>query len=220
MNLAIVIAGAGTGSRFGSDKLEQDLDGTTVLEGAVERLRSALPGVPTVVAVRSEKVERWRSVLVVDDIVAGGKRRQDSVQAGVEAAIGRGASHVVIHDAARPMVHPDDVRAVLDAVDGVDGATLCTAPVDTVKRVAADGTVIRTLDRGGLRLAQTPQVCRVAALAAAWAACDFDLEWSDEAAALEAAGLEVRTFEAQHPNPKITTPADLELVRILLGGGR
>ena len=59
----------------------------------------------------------------------------------------------------------------------------------------------------------------VAALEDAWAACDLDREWSDEAAMLEAAGLNVHAVVARHPNPKITTTADLEMVRLLGGAG-
>jgi 2-C-methyl-D-erythritol 4-phosphate cytidylyltransferase len=190
---------------------------TTVLEASVDRLREALPGVPVIVVVRPSEIERWRTELAVDGVIAGGERRQDSVRIGVDAILGLGPDTVVIHDGARPIVHGDDVRATVGAIEGADGAILCGPVPDTVKRVSNNGAVIETIDRDRLRLAQTPQVFRVAALEEAWAACDFDRVWSDEAAVVEAAGRTVRAVAAGHPNPKITTAADLELVRALIG---
>jgi 2-C-methyl-D-erythritol 4-phosphate cytidylyltransferase len=217
MNLVIVIAAAGSGRRFGGDKLSATIRGRTVLETSVEHLRAALPGAPIVVVVETSGVDEWRSVLAVDAIIAGGKRRQDSVRAGVEVAAERGASHVVIHDGARPAVHPDDVLSVVRAVDGIDGAILCARVSDTVKKVGEDETVIETLDRDHLRLALTPQVVRVAALESAWQRQDLSREWSDEAALIEADGGQVRCATAKHPNPKITTAADLEMARMICG---
>ena len=43
----------------------------------------------------------------------------------------------------------------------------------------------------------------------------MDHEWTDEAALLEAGGREIRCVVAQHPNPKLTTIEDLEMVRIM-----
>jgi 2-C-methyl-D-erythritol 4-phosphate cytidylyltransferase len=215
---AIVIVAAGCGRRFGGDKMSAMMGETTVLEASVDRLREALPGVPVIVVVGPSEIERWRTELAVAGVIAGGKRRQDSVRAGVEVAAQMGASHVVIHDGARPAVHPDDVLAVVRAAEKRDGAILSARVPDTIKMVAEDDTVIETIGRDRLRLAQTPQVFPVDALEDAWAACDFDREWSDEAALLEAAGRTVQAVESRHPNPKITTPADLDLVRVMMRG--
>jgi 2-C-methyl-D-erythritol 4-phosphate cytidylyltransferase len=218
LNLAIVIAAAGAGRRFGGDKMSAKIAGVSVLERSVDRLRRALPSSPIIVVVPACDVERWRSLINHVELVAGGERRQDSVRLGVERAAEQGAEIVVIHDGARPAVDVDDVRAVVRAIDGVDGAILCGPVPDTVKRVSIESVVLETIDRDRLRLAQTPQVLGVAALEAAWAACGPDREWSDEASMLEAQGYEVRAVEARQPNPKITTPADLDLARILLDG--
>jgi 2-C-methyl-D-erythritol 4-phosphate cytidylyltransferase len=222
-NLAIVIAAAGCGGRFGSDKMSERLGGRTVLETAVSALREAIPTAPMVVVVAPKMLEASRAVLEEDSsstvVIAGGNRRQDSVRIGVDATLALGIDTVVIHDGARPIVHADDVRATVGAIEGADGAILCGPVPDTVKRVSNEGAVLETIDRDRLRLAQTPQVLRVAALEEAWKACDLDREWSDEAAILEAAGGTVHAVAARHPNPKITTPADLELVRALIGDG-
>ena len=219
MKPAIVIPSAGAGRRFGGDKLSARIGKVTVLQSAVDRLRAALPGAPIIVVVGPSGIERWRSIIADVVFVAGGNRRQDSVRKGVDAALAPGIDTVVIHDGARPIVHADDVRATVDAIEGADGAILCGPVPDTVKRVSNEGAVLETIDRERLRLAQTPQVFRVASLEEAWTACDLEREWSDEAAIVEAAGGTVHAVAARHPNPKITTTFDLELVRALIGDG-
>lgn len=219
MKLALVCVGAGRGERFGGDKLAADLAGRSVLERSLDALVGAFVDAPLVVVVPADRLVAWRARLSPGfpgaRCVAGGPRRQDSVRAGVEAV--SGAELVAVHDAARPLVSRDDLRRVVSAVGTADGALLVGRIPDTVKRVDGHGRVIATLDRDGLRVAQTPQVLRVAALARAWRAADPGREWTDEAALLEAHGGEVLAVEARGPNPKITTPQDLALAAALLG---
>ncbi len=218
-DLGLVCVAAGHGLRFGGDKLAERLGSRTVLETACDSLRRAFPGAPLVVVLPADRIDRWAALLKAAvpglGLVSGGARRQDSVANGVEHVAALGAEVVAVHDAARPLVHVDDVRAAVAAVEGADGALLCAPVTDTVKRVAADGLVLETVPRDRLRRAQTPQVFRIAALRRAWGAVEREAEWTDEAAILEAAGLTVRTVLATHPNPKLTTPADLLLLRAL-----
>jgi 2-C-methyl-D-erythritol 4-phosphate cytidylyltransferase len=138
---------------------------------------------------------------------------------GVEKAAAQGADVVLVHDAARPLVHPDDIRGVVLALGDADGAILSTPISDTVKRTARDGFVIGTVSRDDLRLAQTPQVFHVSSLVEAWRTVDPAHEWTDESALLELAGMTVRSAVAGHPNPKLTTESDLRLLQALLRSG-
>jgi 2-C-methyl-D-erythritol 4-phosphate cytidylyltransferase len=149
--------------------------------------------------------------------VGGGDRRQDSVRAGVLYAAQAGAEVVAVHDAARPLVHPEDVQAVIGAVGGADGAILSSRVSDTVKRVDGNEMVVDTLSRDRLRFALTPQVFQIATLLEVWQRADLKRVWTDEAALLESAGIPVRSVLARHPNPKVTTAADLRLVRAMVG---
>jgi 2-C-methyl-D-erythritol 4-phosphate cytidylyltransferase/2-C-methyl-D-erythritol 2,4-cyclodiphosphate synthase len=242
---ALVCVGGGRSRRFGSDKLAEPLGGRSVFATSLVALRVAFPRPVLVAVVPAQLRQRWVERLEQElgpechrlCVVAGGSRRQDSVRNGVEAAIQAGAGGTghpelaVVHDAARPLVDPDDVRQVVAAVAGhgeVAAGILCARVADTVKRVGPRAgdvgggsgipSVLETLDREQLRLAQTPQVVRIDALLQAWHGLDQDpaAEHTDEAALLEAAGFEVLAVEARRPNPKITTTADLELVRALL----
>ena len=195
----------------------------TVLEMSIAALRTAVPAAPLVVVVAPESVEHWRGVVEANfssvDVIAGGNRRQDSVRLGVARAVDGGAEMVAIHDAARPLVHPDDIRKLIDALGDATAAILVAEVCDTVKRVDGEGIIRETVDRGSLRLAQTPQVFRVSALEAAWRRRGMSGEWSDEAALLEADGCCVRSVVADHPNPKLTTAGDFEMARLRVGSG-
>lgn len=223
VSLAVVLVAAGSGSRYGGDKLAESLGGRSVLECSVAALTAACPEAPMVVVLPVGRIARWRPVLDRTRsgtvLVEGGDRRQDSVRRGVEAAAESGCDTVVIHDAARPLVQPSDIIATLAAISDADAAILCGRVVDTVKRVDAAGTVVETLDRDCLRLAQTPQVVRIDALRRAWAACDWHRAWTDESSMVAAIGLRVQTVTARFPNPKITIPADLLVARGLVAAG-
>ncbi len=220
MNLAFVCVGGGRGVRFGGDKLVEKLGRQTVLETALVALHRAEPTALTVVVVENSKVASWRDFLSPEfphvRVVAGGDRRQDSVREGVLFAAQAGAEVVAVHDAVRPLVDEADVRAVIAALGGVSGAILTSRIVDTVKRVDGDEKVVDTIPRERLRMALTPQVYRVSTLMEVWARSDMTRTWTDEAALLEAAGLPVRAVLARYPNPKVTTEADLQIVRAMV----
>jgi len=217
--LSFVCVGAGRGSRFGGDKLAQSLGGRTVFAAALAALVTAIPAVPLVVVVAPERMQEWGERLRPDFpgalLVGGGKRRQDSVRRGVDAAVGLGAEVVVIHDAARPLVDPRDIVSVVDGLGGADGAILTARVSDTVKRVTSDSRVVESVGRDDLRLALTPQVFRVISLQKAWEAAERECEWTDESALLENAGMLVHSVVARCPNPKITTQSDLWMARAL-----
>jgi 2-C-methyl-D-erythritol 4-phosphate cytidylyltransferase len=217
-----VCVAAGRGARFGADKLAESLGRLTVLETALTALERALPDVPLVVVVSAEGLPEWSRRLHTSfpaaRLVTGGPRRQDSVRCGVEAAREFGADVVVVHDAARPLVAAEDVRGVVWALGDSDGAVLSNVVTDCVKRIDESGLILETVDRNQLRLAQTPQVFRVDALHEAWGRADHEVEYSDESALLEWAGLTVRSVVASYPNPKLTRPSDLVLMRRLIEG--
>lgn len=152
-------------------------------------------------------------------VAEGGARRQDSVRNGL-AALPRACAAVLVHDAARPFASAALVRRVLDALDaGAAGVVPALAVTDTIKRVDADGGVLETLRRSELRAVQTPQgfdravldLAHERAAAEGWDVTD-DASMVERLAAVGECG-PVRTVEGEEGNVKITTPADLELLR-------
>jgi 2-C-methyl-D-erythritol 4-phosphate cytidylyltransferase len=163
-------------------------------------------------------------------VVAGGATRAQSVANALEAV---GTEYVAIHDAARPLVTPELVEALVADLDASPDAAgvIAAAPVaDTVKRAVKDlsgqlGTdtvpnrplvVKGTEDRSELWAAQTPQIFRTEALRAALAAAERPQEATDEAMLVEWGGGTVLIHPVAEPNLKVTTPHDLRVAELLL----
>jgi 2-C-methyl-D-erythritol 4-phosphate cytidylyltransferase len=138
------------------------------------------------------------------------------------------ARYLVIHDAARPFLTRDLVTRSLAAARRY-GAAICALPAtDTVKEVRR-GRVVSTHARGGIWLAQTPQVFRRDVLEAGWAAAGgvpgrggtggsgfADAGLTDEALLVERAGGDVSVVEGSPDNVKLTRPEDWERARVIL----
>ena len=163
-------------------------------------------------------------------VVAGGATRAQSVANALEAV---GTAYVAIHDAARPLLTPELVEALVADLDAdVDAAgVIAAAPVnDTIKRAVEKSRVelstsevpnptlkiLTTEDRSRLWRAQTPQVFRTQALRDALAAAERPEEATDEAMLVEAAGGTVLIHPVAEQNLKVTTPLDLRIAELLL----
>ena len=149
----------------------------------------------------------------VASCVPGGATRSASVRAGL-AEVPEDAAVVLVHDAARPIVPPEIVPRLLDALgEGFDGAVPGLPVADTVKRIR-DGVVVETPARDELVAVQTPQAFVAGVLRAA-----ADGEGSDCASLVEAAGGRVKVVEGDERLLKVTTPDDLRRVEAWLEQG-
>jgi 2-C-methyl-D-erythritol 4-phosphate cytidylyltransferase / 2-C-methyl-D-erythritol 2,4-cyclodiphosphate synthase len=218
----VVVVAAGSSRRMGgTDKLAWPVAGRPLLHWTLAALRAA-PCVASLVLVTTP--ERVAEVAadpltggLADAVVAGGATRQVSVAAGVRFLDGIDPAGrerpVLVHDGARPLVTPALVAAVAEAVAAF-GAALPVVPVaDTLKRV--DGGMVReTVDRSSLSAAQTPQGALRGMLLDAWARFPPDgrLEFTDEAALLEACTIPVHAIPGEPANLKVTVPDDLPRV--------
>ena len=142
--------------------------------------------------------------------VPGGATRAESVRAAL-AEVPDEALVVLVHDAARPLIGDAVIERVLAPLsEGFDGAVPGLPVADTLKRVA-DGVVAETVSRDGLVTVQTPQAFLLPKLRQAYAG---DITCATDCASLvEAAGGRVKVVEGDPRLLKVTTPADLELVR-------
>jgi 2-C-methyl-D-erythritol 4-phosphate cytidylyltransferase/2-C-methyl-D-erythritol 2,4-cyclodiphosphate synthase len=214
---AIVVA-AGRSTRMdGTDKLMVELAGRPLLARTLQAI-AATPEVARIVVVTAaDRVDELREAAwlpeAVVDVVAGGPRRQDSVNRGFLAYDRFQPDEggvVLVHDGARPLVTPQLVGAV--AVETArHGAAIPILPVtETIKRI--DGDVIgATVDRAGLGAAQTPQGARRDLLRAAYERfpADGPETWTDESSLLEAAGVPVHVVPGDPANLKVTVVGDL-----------
>lgn len=218
--VAIVVA-AGAGVRMGAavPKALMPLAGRPMLAWSLEALR-ACARVRAVVVVAPPGLEAQVAEVAGPDatVVPGGDSRAESVREGLRAAPA-GAALVVVHDAARPLVTPALIDAVLDGVEGADGAIAAAPAADTLKRAGEGGLIEDTVPRQGLWGAQTPQAFHLHVLAAAVEAAEEEgrlAAATDCASLLEARGGRVRLVESRAPNLKVTTPADAALAEALL----
>lgn len=218
-DVAVLIPAAGAGVRLGTGvpKALRLLDGVPLLVHAVRRVAAAPSVRAIVVAAPAAELAVVREMLAdvaPVTVVPGGATRQESVAAALRAAP-PDPEIILVHDAARALTPPELVESVAAAVrDGADAVIPVLPVVDTIKEVAADGRVLRTVDRSALRAVQTPQGFRRAVLAAAHAAA-VDAH-TDDAGLVEQQGVEVRCVPGSEYALKITRPFDLALAEFLL----
>ena len=225
-DLSVIIVAAGQSRRMGFDKLLAPLAGKTVIAHSM-RAFFQIPDVAEVIVVteearmdaicKSAEVEAEETGFPSDKIrfVPGGAERQESVAAGVNA-VAPETNWIAVHDGARPLVSD---RAISDclALARQSGAAACARPVvETVKRVDTDGFVAESIDRDGLWLMETPQIIRRDLLEkAVLSIANSGAMATDEVSALQHMGIPVKMSANRDPNPKITTPPDLELAETL-----
>jgi 2-C-methyl-D-erythritol 4-phosphate cytidylyltransferase len=148
-------------------------------------------------------------------LVRGGRERQDSVMAALEALPGD-IGHVFIHDCARPLIRPEQLVALHKVVRREGAVVLAHRVTDTVRERRADGR-LRTLDRSRLWGMETPQVFSRDLIVRAYAAVRRRrLIVTDDASAVELIGHTVALLENTHNNLKLTTPKDLDYLEFLL----
>jgi len=141
--------------------------------------------------------------------VRGGHERQDSVARALEA-LPDDIDYVFIHDCARPFVRPEQLVALHKIVRREQAVVLAHRVTDTIKEHRNSGR-LRTLDRSRLWAMETPQVFARDLIVQAYArVAKKKLHVTDDAQAVEGLHHPVALLENPHPNPKLTTPADLE----------
>lgn len=210
--LYCVIVAAGSGARLGLPlpKALVALNGVPIVRRSLDKILSACETVHNVVVTAPLGFEsEFEKLLPEARVVCGGATRSASVRCGltaIEQHHDPGAEALVlIHDAARCLVHPQDVRQVIRAADECGAATLAGKVTDTIVTSSPNQYAGEYLDRGTLWCVQTPQVFR-------WSLIRRAHETSPEAtddSSLVAAVHPVKIVESGHANFKITTPADL-----------
>lgn len=223
----LVIPAAGAGARMQSTRPKQylTLRGSLIVDLAIGCVADHLDLAGCVVAL-SRDDPWWRETLASrnDGITRceGGSERAWSVMAALRALENRAAEDdwVLVHDAARPCLHPDDLDRLCQALGDDRVGGLLAAPVtDTLKKSQQPGPRVRaTVDRTGLWRALTPQMFRYGLLKSALQA-SLGAGWpvTDESSAVEQAGYFPCIVEGRPDNIKVTVPADLALADFVLG---
>lgn len=218
--VAVVIVAAGRGQRLGEaggPKQYRMLGDASLLQHTLDCFTDH-PAISVVqVVIHPDDYELYKSAVAehpkVLSPVNGGKTRQESCKAGIDALPLHDIDKVLIHDAARPFVP----AALIDKVVAGISSNICALPAiavaDTVKRADEKGVVQKTIPRENLHLAQTPQGFLLEEIKTAHskAARDTSQEFTDDAALAEWSGMAVKIVEGDRNNFKITTQQDFSM---------
>jgi 2-C-methyl-D-erythritol 4-phosphate cytidylyltransferase len=265
VNVCVIIAAAGVGRRFaahagaagetaeapvgGNDKLGQDLGGRPLMLRTVELFTKRDEVKSIIVAAPPDHFEefsrRFGPALAFHGVklVRGGRTERWETVKNALAAVPPEATHIAVHDAARPAAGQDLLDRVFDAARQL-AAVIPGVPITaTIKRLSPEQTelagdendaladlilgegtrtplharrVEATIDRAHLVEVQTPQVFRADLLRRAYAQADL-AGATDDAMLIERLGEPVHIVEGDVRNLKVTTPADLKLMRAVLG---
>jgi 2-C-methyl-D-erythritol 4-phosphate cytidylyltransferase len=221
MLTAIIVAG-GSSQRMGFDKLLALLGDKPVLAHTIDAFERTESVREIVLVARAERVAEFKELVrqnefkKVRHVVAGGEHRQDSVRAGLKS-LSDDASYIAVHDAARPLVLPEQIERVLVVAREHGAAALAEPVTDTLKRADENRLVTGGVSREGLYAMQTPQIFAREPLERAYAGvAEKNLSVTDEVSAVEHLGAKVVLVPNDEWNIKITYPRDLFLAQAAL----
>ena len=221
MLTAIIVAG-GNSRRMGFDKLFAMIAGEPVIAHAIRAFERAKPVSEILVVAREQRHDEVRKIgsdagfKKIRAIISGGERRQDSVRAGLDR-IDRDAQYIAVHDAARPLVTPEQIECAFEQCRFHGAAALAQPINDTLKRAGADLLVLDSVDRQQLYAMQTPQIFERKLIETAYqAVCAENSLVTDEVSAVERLGRRIALVLNDDFNFKITYPRDLPVADFIL----
>ncbi len=248
MRVSVIIPAAGSSRRYGTDKLGQDLGGRAVLLRTVELFTRRDEVKSIIVAGPPDELDDFRMRYGAQlgfhgvQIVAGGTTERWETVRNALAVVPSDATHVAVHDAARPGASDELLGRVFEAAK-VHPAVIPGLPVaDTLKRVSEQAIraeeedaiadmilgesseaatskgrfVESAIDRARVVAVQTPQVFEISLLRRAYAQADLSGA-TDDAGLVERLGERVLVVDGEFRNLKLTVPDDLAVMRAMLG---
>lgn len=223
--ITAIIVAAGSGQRMCSDVKKQymDINGKPLVCYSINAfMRSSVDEIVLVVPesdiemVKTDIVEKY-GFTKVKSVVSGGTTRTKSVQKGLMAALD--SYIVLVHDAARPMIEPELIDRVVDAVKEEDAAFLAVPVKNTIYYIDGD-KASNSLDRNMLYAAQTPQGFKTELLKRAYDEAEKEIVESaktdDVTFVYNHTGVMAEVIMGDHKNTKVTTPEDAVLAKLLL----
>lgn len=228
-NAALVVAGGSgvrAGMQQGRPKQYCSIGGEAVLRRTLRTFLEHPQIQHVLVVLRAGDEALYREALTgltsskLLEPVPGGATRQLSVAAGLEALAALSPDAVLIHDAARPFISSECIAGTIAALELFDGAIAAAPVTDTLKR-GEGGRSAGTVSREGLWRAQTPQTFHYRKILDAHraAARAAQIDFTDDAAIAEWAGLSVALVENVSENMKITTAGDLAMADLIASRG-
>ena len=220
--LSAIIVAAGSSQRMGFDKLLALLGDKPVLAHTIDAFERTASVQEIILVARAERVGEFEELVrqngfqKVRHIIPGGERRHDSVSAGLKR-LNPDTTFVAVHDAARPLVTPEQIDRVFELARAHGGAALAEPITNTLKRADQEGVVTGGVPRENVYGMQTPQIFARDLLDTAYAAIAAEnCSVTDEVSAVERLGAKVVLLPNDEWNVKITYPRDLLLAQAVL----
>jgi len=220
--LTAIIVAAGDSRRMGFDKLFAVVAGKPIIAHTISAFQRAKSVEGIIVVTREDRhddikaIAREEKFEKVRSIIPGGKHRQDSVQAGMNH-LDSGTRWIAVHDAARPLITPEQIERVFQRCADHGAATLAEPINDTLKRADADLIVTDSVDRHQLYAMQTPQIFERQLIEEAYRAVFAEnISVTDEVSAVERLGRKAVLVLNDGFNFKVTYPRDLPLAEFIL----
>ena len=214
----VVLLAAGSGSRFGEDKIFFELAGKPVIAWSLDVFEKFPLVTEIVLVLNKDNMKKARAFLEernykkISAVCIGGERRQDSVYNGLKNAADW--RYVIVHDGARPFINEDIILKGMEEVRK-SGAAIAAVPVkDTIKIVNSENLIESTLERDHLWAIQTPQIFDYETILRAHE-MSKNVSVTDDASMLEKARIPVKIFLGSYSNIKITTPEDIEVGKVI-----
>jgi 2-C-methyl-D-erythritol 4-phosphate cytidylyltransferase len=223
----VIITAAGTGSRFAKGK-----------PAALPKQFQLLLGKPVILhsLLKFQKEKRVKSITIssskdffdklhniaskngiskLRSLVEGGNTRFESVRNAYNEISCAQEDLIMIHDAARPNIQKADISRLIDVGEKKGEVILGTKISETVKR-CREGVITETVNRDDLWLIHTPQVFRYDILSKSYILAGSRTDFTDESSLVENAGFEVNIIQGEPGNIKITSPADIAVLKKLM----
>ncbi len=214
-NIAALIVAAGRGTRAGEGgpKQYRTIGERSVLARSLEPFLASKAVSLVLPVIHADDRAAFAAAVEpspkLRDPVVGGSTRQESVRLGLEALAVAGATHVLIHDAARPFASRALIERVGEALASSDAVLPASPVTDTVVRGGPDGTAESWVDRTDLYAAETPQGFALPLILEAHRrAATAGLSFTDDAGVARWAGASVKLVSGERSNVKLTTPDD------------
>lgn len=214
-NFSVIITAGGTSSRYGNkNKLLEYLDDKTVIEHTVSAFLE-FDEITEIIIPANKSIKDEIESMLIDKrikIVEGGETRQKSVYNALKYI---NNEYVIIHDGARPLIKSGVISQVMDLVGLKNAVSVMTKTTDTIKEVAPDGRIIRTIDRSKLYNTQTPQAFKTSVIKDAHEKLK-DGNFTDDSSMLEELDIPVYIVNGSYTNIKITTKSDLDFAKLYI----
>jgi 2-C-methyl-D-erythritol 4-phosphate cytidylyltransferase len=220
MSVVAILPAAGSGKRIASTKPKQFLKfrGKELIVYALEVFQKN-PKISGIIIAAAEeyiplldRLRRKYGISKIEDIVEGGKERQDSVYNALASLRLQSNDLVAVHDAARPLLSQAVLNNAIKTAKEKGSAVVCLTGRDTLLRVT--GSDFEYIDRTNVHYVQTPQIFRYADLFETMRRAQTEkLSFSDESSLMKNYGFPVTLTEGSMLNFKVTTKNDLTVLR-------